>query len=432
MDIVAQVMQKVNEVFDENCLEKVARETGFLKRKRKVNPKRFLENMLLLKLESPGSSLEDLVYEFNRNGCVISKQALHKKFNKSALKFIQAVLSKLLEYTFSASTTCLGSIPFIKKVQVIDSSEIRLHKALKNIFPQVRNQGAAVKLQSLVDVVSNQILSLEVCPSKEPDQGYKKHIAHVQADDLLIGDLGYFCVDTFSEVEAKKGFFLSRYFKNTNLYDLTNKELINLRGILSQAREEKIELQVALGASQFPCRLVALKLTEEAYHKRLKNLEEKCRKDPRAKKNANDILNQWTIFVTNLPVSIDAKVLLQLYSLRWQIELFFKMMKTFLKLRVIDDANEQRALISLYVLLIAMVLLSFVAITIVDQEISLYKASKIFVKNARGFMGYINNKKKCAISWLRELICKFALKESRTNRPSTKLSLNWESSLCLS
>lgn len=394
MDMVAQVIRKVNEVFDENYLETLARDTGFLKRKRKVSPKKFLENMLLLKLESPGSSLEDLVYEFDRGGCIISKQALHKKFNKSALKFIQMVLSKLLEHTFSTSTTCLESIPFIKNVQVIDSSEIRLHKLLKNLFPQVRNQGAAVKLQSLIEVVHNQILSLEVCPSKAPDQGYKKHIAYVQADDLLIGDLAYFCVDTFSEIEAKKGFFLSRYFKNTNLYDLTSKELINLRNLLSKTREEKIELQVALGTARFSCRLVALKLTKEAYHKRLKTLEEKRRKDPRAKKNANDVLNQWTIFVTNLPVVIEGKVLLQLYSLRWQIELFFKMMKTFLKLRVIDDVNEQRALISLYVLLIAMVLLSFVAMTITDQEISLYKASKIFVKNARDFMEYISIRKK--------------------------------------
>lgn len=424
MDMVAQVIQKVNDVFDKNYLETIARDTGFLKRKRKVDPKKFLENMLLLKLESPGNSLEDLAYEFNQHGCVISKQALHKKFNKPALEFIQTVLSKLLEHTFSHSATCLGSIPFIKNVQVIDSSEIRLHSALKNIFPQVRNQGAAIKLQSLIDVVKHQVLSLEVRPSKEPDQGYKKHIRHVQTADLLIGDLGYFCVDTFSEIEAKKGFFLSRYFKKTNVYDMAHKELINLRGVLHQAREGKIELQIMLGASQFPCRLVGLKLTEDAYQKRLKTLEKKRRKDPRTKKNDDDLLNQWTLFVTNLPVSIEADILLKLYSLRWQIELFFKMMKTFLKLRAIDDVNEQRALISLHVLLIAIVLLSFVAMTIVDQEISLYKASKLFVKHVRDFMGYISNKKKCAISWLRELIGTFALKESRVNRPSTKLSLN--------
>ena len=65
MDIVTQVMQKVNEVFSDKKLEEIARETGFIKRKRKIEAKKFLVNILLLKLESPETSLEDLVYEFN-------------------------------------------------------------------------------------------------------------------------------------------------------------------------------------------------------------------------------------------------------------------------------------------------------------------------------------------------------------------------------
>jgi hypothetical protein len=427
MDIVTQVMQKVNDVFDETHLTQLAYETGFIKRKRKVEAKQFLENMLLLKLESPASSLEDLVYEFSKNnGRIISKQALHKKFNESALAFVKMVLNQLMEHTFRTSNTGLSAIPFVKQVQVIDSSEIRLHPTLKSLFPQVRNQGAAVKLQSLIGAVNHHIVSLEICPSKEPDQGYKKHIGHIQADDLLIGDLGYFCVDTFREVESQGGFFLSRYFKKTSLYDRKTQEPIDLRKHLSLSKGEKITLEVGLGITRLPCRLVALKLPEDAYQKRLKNLAEKRRKDPRTKKNDDDILNRWTILVTNLPLTIDAETLLRLYSLRWQVELFYKMAKTFLQLREIKDTHQQRALFTLHILLIALMLLSFVTITIVDKEISLYKSSKIFVKNIRIFMELVNNKKACAVSWLKELISRFALKESRAARPSTQLSLGWE------
>jgi hypothetical protein len=422
MDMVAQVMKKVNAVFDEKNLEELARETGFIIRKRKINPKEFLEKIIFLRLEFPHSSLEDLVYEFHKSNTAISKQALHKKFNQAAVDFVHKVLDKLLQHAVNEQKLYLGALPFVKKVQVIDSSEIRLNKVLKDIFPPVRNQGAAVKLQALMDVVSNQVLSLDVCPSKEPDQGYKEHIMHVKAGDLLIADLGYFCVDSFNEIQIKEGFFLSRYFKQTNLYDLNSEQKIDLRAILSQAPEEKVELQIALGLSKFPCRLVAIKLTEEAYQRRLKNLEEKRRKDPRSKTNRYDSLNQWTIFVTNLPLSAEADVLLRLYSLRWQIELLFKMMKTFLNLKNVDSVNQHRASISLYVSLIAMTLLSLVATTIVDKEISLYKASKAFIKNIREFFNFINSKT-CAISWFKAVLCKFALKESRLKRPSTKLSL---------
>lgn len=420
MDMVAQVMEKVNNVFSKKTLEDIARETGFIKRKRKVEAKKFLENILLLKLESPESSLEDLVYAFDKDNCSISKQALHKKFNESAVLFIQKVLSRLLDNAFTDSTICLKLVPFVKNIQVIDSSEIRLNKALKDLFPQVRNQGAAVKLQSLVNVANNAILSLEIRPSKEPDQSYKNHLAYLQPGDLLIADLGYFCVDTFREVEEKRGYFLSRYFKKTYLSDVNTQDLINLRALLSRASEEILELPIHLGKAKLPCRLVAIKLPEEAYQQRLKNIEEKKRKDHRSKVDVHDLLNRWTIFVTNLPSSVEANTLLKLYRFRWQIELFYKMGKTFLKLRKINDTSQQRAMVSLYILLIATVLLSFVAINVIDKEISLYKASKVFIKNIREFFGYIGNGKKCAISWLRDLISKFAIKESRKNRPSTK------------
>lgn len=423
MDIVMQVMQKVNEIFDVKYLEALARETGFLKRKRKVNPKAFLENILLMNLSSAASTLDDLVYEFDRTNCSISKQALHKKFNQSAVEFVQRILNKLLEHTFSSSSTCLGFIPSVKNVQVVDSSEIRLHKTLKDLFPQVRNQGAAVKLQALIDVIHHQILALEVRPSKEPDQGYKHHLTYTQAGDLLIGDLGYFCIDSFKEIQTRKGFFLSRYFKKTTVYDRTTEKRMDLRSILAGTQEGTLEFEVKLSRGKFPCRLVAIKLTEEAYLQRLKNLKEKHRKEPRSKSNLSDPLNRWTLLVTNLPGEVEANILWQLYSLRWQIELLFKMMKTFLNLRKIENTNGHRACISLYISLITMTLLSWVAMTIVDQEISLYKASKLFINNIRVFFNLINNKKQCAISWLRDKLYKFALKESRPSRPSTRLSL---------
>ena len=422
MDIVAQVRVKVNEVFHEKNLHTLARETGFIVRKRKINPKAFLEKMIFLRLECPHSSLEDLVYEFYKSDMPLSKQALHKKFNPAGVDFVQKVLAQLLDHAMREQKISLGKLPGVHTVQVVDSSEIRLNNALKARCPQVRNQGAAIKLQTLMDVVSHQVLSLETRPSQEPDQGYKAYLHHVQAGDLFITDLGYFCIDSFKEIHRKKGFFLSRYFKQTQVYDLNTDAPLDLRMTLSQVQGDTLDLPIALGASKFPCRLVAVKLTPEAYQKRVKNLKEKRRQDPRLKVNQGDRLNSWTIFVTNLPLSVEAEVFLRLYSLRWQIELLFKMMKTFLYLRKVDAVHPHRSAISVYVSLIAMTLLSLVATTVVEQEISLYKASKAFIKNIREFFHFINSKR-CAVSWFKGILCKFALKESRPKRPSTKLTL---------
>ena len=79
MDMVAQMMLKVNGVFNDDYLDTLARETGFIKRKRKIHARTFLENLMLLRLEYPHSSLDDLVYEFHKNETRLTKQALHKK-----------------------------------------------------------------------------------------------------------------------------------------------------------------------------------------------------------------------------------------------------------------------------------------------------------------------------------------------------------------
>ena len=171
---------------------------------------------------------------------------------------------------------------------------------------------------------------------------------------------------------------------------------------------------------KFKSRFVAIRLTEDAYQKRLKALAEKQRKDPRLNANMADGLHRWTLFVTNLPMPATPIILLKIYSIRWQVELFFKVMKTFMNLRAIPESNLYRAHMSLYLSMITMVLLSLIVMTVQVEEISLYKAGRIFARNVREFIEYLNNRKKCAVSWFGSLFAQFALKESRPRRPSTK------------
>ena len=215
MDMVSKILLKVKRVFSDEYLDKLAYETDFIKRRRKVSPRSFLEKLIFLRLEHPNNTLEDLAYEFRKENTKLTKQALHKKCNASAVKFVYSVFQELLLQPFKKQQF-LEAFPFINEVHVIDSSEIKLNKALSNISPQIRNQGAALKLQSLINIVNNQVLSLDIQPSKKPDQSYKQHLKNLQPGNLLLSDLGYFCVESFKKIEEKGAFFLSRYFKNTN------------------------------------------------------------------------------------------------------------------------------------------------------------------------------------------------------------------------
>ena len=418
MSIFEDVSKKVNEVFDEKMLDNLARKTGALKRKRIITPKRLLETMLFLRLKNPSHSLDDLVLEFKEQCCTVSKTALHNKLQKS-INFFHAVLADIFAHVFT-NMSVFKMINFVRSVKVIDSSDISLSKKLKKEFPGKRNQGASVKMQVLMDVLTTQVLSFSLHKSTEPDQGYKSHIEQIKDSDLLITDLGYFCIDTFKSIMNQGGYFLSRLFKNAKIYDDDSLNEINLRAMLVKSRKTKLDINIKLGQLKLPCRLVALKLDEESYQKRLKVLIEKRRKDPRLKENISDVLNGWSIFITNLPISVTAHNLLLLYSVRWQIELLFKSVKTFLNMRKIEKSNPNIVKILLYTSMIAVALLGMIILTIKDEEISFYKACKIFVKNIHKFIEYLNTKTICPILWMGGLIAQFALKETRAKRPSTK------------
>lgn len=424
MDMVTQIIKKVNTVFSSAFLTDIARETGFIKRERVIKAKEFLTHHLFVELEEGSSSLEDLLAEFDKSQIELTKQGLNKRYTQESCDFMQRVLEELIKCSTNENKWVLKTIPFVKHIQVTDSSTINLNRQLKGTFPGLRNHGATVKLQAVMDAVNHQFYSLELRPSRESDQSYRQYLGCVEKDTLVINDLGYFCIDSFKKIEEKGAFFLSRYLKCTNLYHAFPQigyDKIELPTLLETTKKHRIQLNVLLGKSKVRCRLVALRLPPQAYKQRLKNLEEKKRKNAHSE-HISSIFDKWTVFVTNLPDSVGEDTLLTLYRLRWQIELFFKMAKTFLNLRKINHTNSYRALISLYLSLIAIALLGLTVMTITHKEISLYKAGKLLKKNIRAFFDLVF-KQSDAISWLAQKIEARALKESRFNRPSTRRQL---------
>ena len=425
MDMVTEILKKVNRLFSSDFLDSLARETKFIQRERVIKAKEFLTHHLFSELENGRSTLDDLLTEFDKSNIVLTKQGLNKRYTQESCDFIQRVLEELIQFSSDENKFLLKSIPFIKNIQVTDSSTISLNNQLKGVFPGLRNHGATVKLQAVMDAVNYQFYSLEFRSSRENDQSYKNYLRCVEKDTLVINDLGYFCTGSFKAIQEKKAFFLSRHLKSTSLYHATGQkvgEKIELSTDLETTKENRMERTVCLGKSKVVCRLVALRLSSQAYKQRLKNLKEKQRKDRRSQ-NKRSIFDKWTIFVTNLPESVNGDTLLTLYSLRWQIELFFKMAKTFLNLRKINHTNSYRTLISLYLSLIAIALLGLITMTITHKEVSLYKAGKILKANIRDFFDLIY-KQEDPISWLAQKIKIRGLKDARINRPSTKRQLN--------
>ena len=422
--ILTQLEENVNKLFDDDYLETLARETGFMKRKKKINPKDFLVGFISTHLQVDNASLTDLSMAISNHDYSVTKQSLRKKFTLSGERFFRRVLTKLIRNHQQLATKKLSRFPFINEIKVPDSTEIRLNTELEEVFPHVRKQGAAVKLQATINALSQSLERAEIRPSNETDHGYIEHIKCLQKGDLWIGDLGYFRIETFKEIQARNAYYLSRYHVCSYVYDANTQKQLDLEKVLRKTRKDTIELPVLLSKKKLPCRCIAIRLNESAYKNRLKIIDEKDRKNGQGYKHRRGELARWTIFITNLPSEVtDTNDFMNLYAMRWQVELFFKMMKQFMEIRRPNSTNRYRAMISIYSSLISIALLCSVVMTITDQEISLYKAAKIFLFDICGFFNSIIGKDRGVIGKLREKIMRYAKKESRKNRPCSMYKL---------
>lgn len=174
MSIIIETTKKVKNLFSRERLDLLAKETGLIKRKKKIVAKDFLFHHLCLSL-SKDSSIADLAEQ----------------------------------------------------------------------FPGLRNQKAGIKLQTIMDVVTNSL----------------------------------------------------------TIYSDSKKVKFDFGQFLEKTKKSIVEKNILLGASKLPCRIVAIRLPPEAYQQRLKNLAEKNRKNGHKQKSNPSIWDEWTVFVTNLSSS---------------------------------------------------------------------------------------------------------------------------------
>ena len=188
----------------------------------------------------------------------------------------------------------------------IDSSGWGLHKRLKNLFPGCGGSGspAGIKLQCMFDLLTSTFINFDITEGNVPDQKYTRSLSSwLEKGDLVLPDLGYFCLSVLEEIIALSAFFVSRYLHGTALYIKVGEEFKKL-DLLKLLREHKnhglLELNVYMGAERVPCRFIALLLPEEQRSQKVRKLKEKAKKRGCTLSRQERMLAPWNIYVTNV------------------------------------------------------------------------------------------------------------------------------------
>lgn len=309
--------------------EEKAEQLGVLKRKRKIKTPSDLLRILLIHL-ADNCSLKEAVVRAKYGGIAdISAVALMKKVKLSS-EWFRWMSNELLR---KRSIDINPPKEFIKyKIKSVDAS----------VISEPGSTGTDWRLHYCIELFG---LKCDQFIISRQEKGESFVNFKITPNDIIIGDRAYGRYNGMKYIEDRGGYFISR-FKNKSftLYDQTDNKFTLLEKLKSLEVGQSVEIDAIIGidkTNRLPLRIIAIKKSD-------KQAELSIRKVKREQKRKQRKLNQETldyhryiILLTSLPKEIKAERILELYRLRWQIEITFKYLKSIFGLGHLPKEDEE-------------------------------------------------------------------------------------------
>lgn len=264
-------------------LDQLARETGFVKRKGKIDGSLFIDLIVFNSESLKSQSLNDLSVVLNdEHGINIAKQSLHERFNAYAVTFLRTALEKLMGKQLDV-TPYLLNIKGVKRILIKDSVCFQVDPSLHEHYPGSGGCGskANVRIQFEYDILCGKINDLSL--NAFNDQDATNSVATLELlekGDLIIRDLAYVGLDALQGIILKAAHYLCRLGTNVKVYELKGDEYVVLnfdavRKHMKATGVTLIEKKVYIGADvKLETRLVIHLMPEDEVNKRIRKAKQ--------------------------------------------------------------------------------------------------------------------------------------------------------------
>jgi hypothetical protein len=386
-----QVARLISTFFERAKVTQVAYQTNFEQRSGgKLSGLLFLQAWVFACLEHSQVSLNKVAQSCLDLGVAITPQGLAQRLSAASVAFLEQMFRQALSCFFNQVALPLPLLSQFRAINLIDSSSIPLADELATTYPgSGGNAPAAIlKLRLVFDFLSHNIRQLILAPGRQSDKNFSGYLSVVQAGSLNLMDLGFFNLTVLAQIDQRQAYFLSRYQSGTCLFTSEGTALELLRD-LSHQSSPITQMTVLVGKQQrLKCRLIAFRLPQEVADQRRYRAKQAAQRRGKTVSPTTLALLDWSIYLTNVPETmLSAEQVALLYRVRWQIELLFKLCKSYCGLRSFARLGLHRLLTELYARLIGLVLLCFLTAPLrllsVNQELSLVQARLICQRFAR-------------------------------------------------
>ncbi len=298
-------------------VERIAKETGFCKRRRKLTPLRALWTFVTAMACGTTKSLADIVRLFTD---LTEEEMAYKPFHdRLSVPGFPEFLRRSLVLAMSGLTEPIlrGNSRYLAHFTDIvaqDGSSFAVNDDLADVFPGrfTKISPAAIEIHCTYSLFEGQPTAIALAPDSEAERQFLPEPEEL-AGKLILGDKGYTSYEYPAQVKAAGGDFLGRMSNKT----FNPKVLKCYRGPFKHLDFEGMRLQDL----ELPRSNVDLLVEGKGHQLRLVIYYVRS-------KDVHVFL-LTTLSHNTFPPSIVAS----LYRLRWQVELFFKECKSYTDLR---------------------------------------------------------------------------------------------------
>lgn len=419
--------------FFELTAQKKARETKFVQQDSPLNGRVFLMSLMLTVFQSGTITLDQLAQAAHKINpkIALTGQAFKERFNAFAVEFLKAMFAEALKMTASVADRVVPLLEFFSAVYLLDSSVITLPDSLKDDFRGCGGAGAkaAAKVFLLFNYLNGVYESLRLENGRQPDQKMgQEFLAGREPGALWIFDLGFFNAVFLAAIAKSSSFFLSRLAASQLVFwtRQTQGELerLDLDRLLRQSARELFEIEVVFGPKQeVLARLIIAPVPKKVANARRRRAREAARKQGRLPTQTTLNRCDWTMLVTNTSErQLPTSVALEVYCVRWQVELVFKLFKSDAKLETTNATEKNRVKCEFYAKLIAILLfnrMSHLVEELASEPISLVKLWRRMRDDAQAWRCALGQGAAAEVSERLKFLTRYAKTSSRKKYPST-------------
>jgi hypothetical protein len=167
----------------------------------------------------------------------------------------------------------------------------------------------------------------------------------IEKGDVLFGDRGYSTTRDIFYVNQNGGNVIVRMISILPLYSRPDERFEILPELRKLETGETAEFQVLLknGSDYLDCRVCAIKKSHEATEKAKKKIMRQASKHSSSPRESTLEFAEYVLVLTTLGDDVTCNEILEMYRMRWQVELAFKRLKSLLGLGHLKKTDEEGA-----------------------------------------------------------------------------------------